>query len=163
MAEGPATVQPTMFVDDLEDLVLATLTVLEGPSGMIGEPLKITARTTTLGRDPKQADIAFYSDTQSSISRLHATIELDEDNAFRLIDENSSVGTRLNGRPIPSNSPVRLDDGDEIVLADLSQRGVKMRFNYASEEDSQAPAGTADDRTHLLTDFDLPLPGVDDE
>ena len=160
--EGPLTVQPTMFVDDLDDLVLATLTVLEGPSGMIGEPLKITARSTTLGRDPKQADIAFYSDTQSSISRLHATIDLDEENTFRLTDESSSVGTRLNGRPIPANSPVRLDDGDEIVLADLSQRGVKMRFNFATEGDSKAPAGTADDRTHLLTDFDLPLPGEDE-
>ncbi len=160
---GPPTVQPTVFVDSVDDLALATLTVLEGPSGMIGEPLNITSRTTHLGRDPKQTDISFYSDTQSTISRLHATIELDEDNEFRLIDNSSSVGTRLNGRPIPAHTPVRLDDGDEIVLADLSQRGVKMRFNFISDEGAQAPAGTADDRTHLLTDFDLPLPGDEEE
>jgi hypothetical protein len=151
-------VQPTMFAADVEELVLATLTVLEGPTGMIGETLNITMRSTKLGRDPKRTDISFYSDTQSSVSRLHATVELDEDNAFRLTDNGSSAGTRLNGRPIPRDAGVLLDDGDEIVLADLSQRGVKLRFNFATSEDLQAPAGTADDRTHLMTDYNLQLP-----
>lgn len=161
--EDAPVVQPTMYAADVPDLVLATLTVLEGPSGMIGESLNITTRSTKLGRDPKQTDISFYSDAQSSVSRMHATVELDEDNAFRLVDNGSSAGTRLNGRPIPPDTGVLLDDGDEIVLADLSQRGVKLRFNFATSEDQQAPAGTADDRTHLVTDFDMQPPDIDED
>ncbi len=49
------------------------------------------------------------------------------------------------------NSPVVLADGDEIVLGDLAQRGVKLQFNFARTEENASPySGTADDRTHLI-------------
>ncbi|MGA9192616.1 MAG: FHA domain-containing protein [Anaerolineales bacterium] len=141
----------TMFQAELPELALATLTVMEGPSGMIGERLKVTGIKVSIGRDPSQSDISFYSDAESSVSRLHCTIELNDDNAFRLTDKNSSAGTRLNGRRIQANSPVVLADGDEIVLGDLAQRGVKLQFNFARTEEQASPySGTADDRTHLI-------------
>lgn len=152
-AEPEAQVMRTMFAAEMPELALATLNVLEGPSGMIGERLKITTLKVGIGRDPNQADITFYSDAESSVSRLHCIIELSDDNAFRLTDNNSSAGTRLNGRRIQPDSPVVMADGDEIVLGDLAQRGVKLQFNFATTEENFSPySGTADDRTHLLGD-----------
>jgi hypothetical protein len=157
-AESDDQVMRTMFAADVPELALATLTVLEGPSGMIGERLKITTIKVSIGRDPSQSDVSFYSDAESSVSRLHCTIELSDDNAFRLTDKSSSAGTRLNGRRIQAESPVVLADGDEIVLGDLAQRGVKLQFNFARTDEISSPySGTADDRTHLIDS-----PGPDD-
>ncbi len=153
--EADDQVMRTMFQPEVPELALATLTVLEGPSGMIGERLKITSLKVSIGRDPSQADISFYSDAESSVSRMHCTIELNDDNAFRLTDNNSSAGTRLNGRRMQADSPVVLADGDEIVLGDLAQRGVKLQFNFAKTEENASPySGTADDRTHLIDNPD---------
>ncbi len=143
----------TMMASDLSPAhALATLTVLEGPKGLVEEVLRITAATTTLGRNPAQADFAFYPDEESSVSRVHCSLSL-EDNLFKLTDTNSSAGTRLNGRKIQPGAPVILADGDEIVLGDLARRGVKLRFNLATEESRGPYSGTADDRTHLMGDF----------
>jgi pSer/pThr/pTyr-binding forkhead associated (FHA) protein len=79
---------------------------------------------------------------------------LDDDNVFRLIDKNSSSGTRLNGRQIKPEVAIDLAEGDEIVLGNLAQRGVKLRFNYMSGEGDIPLSGSADDRTHLLSDKD---------
>lgn len=152
--EGKATVQPTMFSAEGHDLVLATLTILEGPSGMVGEILRIASLTTSLGRDPAQTDISFYADQQSSVSRVHCEIVLEDDNAFRLIDKNSSAGTWLNGRKIHPDVPVVIEDEDEIIMGDLAQRGVKLEFNFATQDENRPYSGTADDRTHLLPDSD---------
>jgi hypothetical protein len=151
--EAEAVAQKTMFAGDVPSLALATLTVMEGPSGMIGERLKITTLKVAIGRDPTVSDISFYADTASSVSRLHCTIKLDDDSVFRLTDKNSTAGTRLNGRRIQAEAPVALGDGDEIVLGDLAQKGVKLQFNFATSEESKSPySGTADDRTHLIND-----------
>ena len=45
-----------------------------------------------------------------------------------------------------------LDDGDEIVLGNLARRGVKLKFNLATDDDSTPFSGTADDRTHFVSD-----------
>lgn len=147
-------VSPTIIASDDSGLALGTITVLEGPSGLIEEVFRITTLKTRIGRDPSQSDISFYSDEESSISRLHCTISLEDDNFFRLTDNNSSSGTRLNGRKIQPDSPVVLDHGDEIVLGNLAQRGVKLQFNFASEEDLQQGgySGSADDRTFFMDD-----------
>ena len=148
--QGPPV---TMMVSDLSPAhALATLTVLEGPKGLVEEVLRITATTTTLGRNPAQSSFAFYADEESSVSRMHCSLSLD-DNVFKLTDANSSAGTRLNGRKIQPGVPVILADGDEIVLGDLARRGVKLRFNLATEESRGPYSGTADDRTHLMGDF----------
>ncbi|HEY4667810.1 MAG TPA: FHA domain-containing protein [Anaerolineales bacterium] len=156
---GTASVAPpsgpsvTMMASDLSPAqALATLTVQEGPKGLVEEVLRIKSATTTIGRNPAQVDFAFYPDEESSVSRMHCTLTLEE-NLFKLTDTNSSAGTRLNGRKIQPGAPVILADGDEIVLGDLARRGVKLRFNLASEESRGPYSGTADDRTHLMGDF----------
>ena len=151
---GPVEIQPTIMADDVKGLSLATLTLLEGPSGLKDEVFKITTLRTTLGRDPSRTDISFYTDEESSVSRVHCIIRLDDDNVFRLTDENSSSGTRLNGRQIKPEVAVDLAEGDEIVLGNLAQRGIKLRFNYMSGEGDIPLSGSADDRTHLLSDED---------
>jgi hypothetical protein len=151
--------QHTLIAGPLNlDRVYATLTVLEGPKGLLGEALKVTKPTSVLGRNPKTTDITFYADEESSVSRVHATLQQDA-GQFKLTDNGSSSGTRLNGRNIRPNDPVPLQNGDEIVLGDLARRGVKLRFS-AVEGGRQAPkhSGPADDRTMILD-----APDVDDQ
>lgn len=151
MADAPDEVGATVMGPDIAGaLLLATVTVLEGPKGLIDEALMVSATKTTLGRQPSLTDISFYPDEKSSISRIHATIELGDDNVFRLTDANSTAATRLNGRKISPDAPVVLADGDEIVLGDLAARGVKLRFNFVSEGGVEPHSGTADDRTHFI-------------
>lgn len=151
-AEAPEEIGATvMGPEAAAGLALATLTVIEGPKGLIDEPLKIVGQKTTLGRHPSLTNLSFYADEASSVSRIHCTIEL-TDHGFQLTDNNSSAGTRLNGRKIQPETPVDLADGDEIVMGDLARRGVKLRFNYANPEGMGPYAGTADDRTHYVGD-----------
>jgi pSer/pThr/pTyr-binding forkhead associated (FHA) protein len=141
----------------MRDQVLATLTVLEGPKGLIGEAINVVKATTAIGRNPQTTDINFYADVESSVSRVHCTIQKDGE-TFKLTDNGSSAGTRLNGRPLPANDPVVLADNDEIVLGDLGRRGVKMRFNLVSEPGEVKLSGSADDRTRIM---DEPPPDDD--
>ena len=145
----------TIVGDEVEGVSLALLTLVEGPSGLKDEVFKITTLTTKIGRDPSWSDLTFYEDEESSVSRRHCVIKLDDDNVFRLIDQGSSAGSRLNGRELQPETPVDLDDGDEIVLGNLAQRGIKLIFNYMSEDNEVPLSGTGDDRTHLLSDDDL--------
>ncbi len=154
LVEAPE-VQPTIIGDEVQGISLATLTLLEGPSGLVNEIFKITTLRTTIGRDPSRTNISFYSDEESSVSRVHCAIQLDDDNVFRLVDMNSSAGTRLNGRKIQPDVAIDLADGDEIVLGNLAQRGIKLQFNYMSEEGDVPLSGSADDRTHLLSEDDI--------
>ena len=93
--------------------------------------------------------IHFYAEEESSVSRIHCTIQRDA-GIFKLTDNGSSAGTRLNGRAIPANDPVVLADNDEIVLGDLGRRGVKMRFNIVADSGGAKYSGSADDRTRII-------------
>lgn len=145
----------TIVGDEIDGVSLALLKLVEGPKGLKDEVFRITTLSTKIGRDPSWSDITFYADEDSSVSRRHCVIQLDDDNVFRLIDMGSSAGTRLNGRKIQPEMAVDLDDGDEIVLGNLAQRGIKMIFNYMTEAGEVPLSGTADDRTHLLSDEDI--------
>lgn len=133
-----------------QDKVLATLTVIEGPKGLVGEAIRVIKPTSVIGRNPTRCDITFYAEEESSVSRTHATLQRDGD-SFKLTDNGSSSGTRLNGRQIRPNDPVILQAGDEIVLGDLARRGVKLRFDPASSKNRAAKhSGSADDRTMIM-------------
>jgi len=132
---------------------LASVTVIEGPKGLIKENISISKAITTIGRNPKMADIVFYPDEESSVSRLHCTIQLDG-KAFKLTDNNSTSGTRLNGRRLSPNDPVELQDGDEIVLGDLGKLGVKLRFGFLMDKTQLPSSGTASDKTFIMDDYD---------
>jgi pSer/pThr/pTyr-binding forkhead associated (FHA) protein len=141
----------------LMDQALAKLTVLEGPKGLIGESINIVKPTTVIGRNPQTTDIHFYPEEESSVSRVHCTIQKDGP-TFKLTDNGSSAGTRLNGRLLPPNDPVVLAENDEIVLGDLGRRGVKIRFSVVSEPGEVKYSGVADDRTRIM---DEPPPDED--
>lgn len=133
-----------------QDKVLATLTVIEGPKGLVGEAIRVIKPTTVIGRNPTRCDVTFYAEEESSVSRTHATLQKDGD-SFKLTDNGSSSGTRLNGRQIRPNDPVILQAGDEIVFGDLARRGVKLRFDPASAKNRAAKhSGSADDRTMIM-------------
>lgn len=133
-----------------QDKVLATLTVVEGPKGLVGEAIRVIKPTSIIGRNPTRCDITFYAEEESSVSRTHATLQKDGE-SFKLTDNGSSSGTRLNGRQIRPNDPVILQGGDEIVLGDLARRGVKLRFDPASGKGRAAKhQGSADDRTMIM-------------
>jgi hypothetical protein len=151
-AAAPEPRSTIIGADAYPGLTLATITVLEGPQGLVGEAFRIYMATTVIGRNPSATDITFYPDEESSVSRMHCTIQMGEDGSFRLTDNASSAGTRLNGRRIQPNEPVVLADGDEIVLGDLARRGVKLQFNLPSTQSAAPHSGSADDRTHIIGD-----------
>lgn len=148
---GAAEMQATLIGGiAYQDKVLATLTVLEGPKGLVGEAIRVIKPTSIIGRNPTRCDITFYAEEESSVSRTHATLQKDGD-SFKLTDNGSSSGTRLNGRQIRPNDPVILQAGDEIVFGDLARRGVKLRFDPASPKNRAAKhSGSADDRTMIM-------------
>ncbi len=129
---------------------LALLTVLEGPRGMVGETISLTKPVTVIGRNPDLADVVFYPEEGSSLSRVHCTIQLDG-RFFVITDSNSTNGTRVNGQLLKPSDPVQLRDGDEVVLGDLGKLGVKLRFNTAG-----GGGGESDirDRTYIVDDFE---------
>ena len=50
----------------------------------------------------------------ASISRYHSFLGVDEEGQVRLTDLGSTNGTFLNGRRLPENTPVRVQDGDRL-------------------------------------------------
>ena len=105
---------------------LATVIVEQGPAAMLHQPIAIMRARVLLGRDPSQCDIAFYKGEQSSVSGVHAVIESGQ--GFTITDRGSTNGTRVNGTRLNVGIAQPLRDGDEIVLGDLQNRGVKLRF-----------------------------------
>jgi pSer/pThr/pTyr-binding forkhead associated (FHA) protein len=73
---------------------------------------------------------------------------------FKITDNNSTSGTRVNGRRIQPNDPVELHDGDEIVLGDLAKLGVKLKFGFMMDKTQLQSSGTASDKTFIMDDFD---------
>lgn len=150
MAPAPvAEAQNTLIASPPEtEGAMATLKVLEGPPGLIGETFYISKVLTLIGRNPKVAHIVFYPNEDSSVSRHHCTIQL-EGKYFLLIDNNSANGTRINGELIKPDASVQLRDGDEIILGDLAKLGVKLQFNLLAE--TAAPKESAGlDRTFYI-------------
>jgi hypothetical protein len=152
-----ATPPPTLFDPQntliggvaYSDKVLATLQIIEGPKGLLGEPVNLTKPTTVIGRHPQRADITFYPDEESSVSRVHCTIQLDGA-TYKITDNSSTSGTRVNGERLAPNDPRVLHDGDEIVLGDLAKRGIKARFNIISAPGGQKYGATSEDRTIII-------------
>ena len=150
---GPNYVAPaTMIVGAGSGPGLGSVTVLDGPPGVVGEVYTLSKPVTVIGRNPSRCDIIFYPNQESSMSRVHCSIRL-EGRFFTLIDNNSSNGTSVNGTRIQGNDPVQLRDGDEIVMGDLAKLGVKLRFS----ERSQSVSSDLSDRTFIVDD----QPGAD--
>jgi hypothetical protein len=125
---------------------LATIIVLKGPSAMVNQPIYLTRPRVVLGRDPTATDVTFYAGEQSSVSRTHAVLEYDNAAGFSIMDKASANGTSLNGRKLNANLPEPVHDGDEVVLGDLSKRGVRLRFALGK---GSRWVGGLDDKTQI--------------
>ena len=106
---------------------LATLIVLQGPANLINQQLRITKPSTVLGRDSK-CDLTFYAGEASSVSSVHAVLQMTSPGEFTIVDSSSTNGTRVNGEKLKAGVELPLRDGDEIVLGDFANKGVKLRF-----------------------------------
>ena len=82
---------------------------ITGPGGV--ERIVDVTGTTTIGR---AADNGIVLD-DAQISRCHAML-LVQDGAVLLLDMESSNGTSVNGAPALPDEPVRLADGDVVVI-----------------------------------------------
>ena len=84
------------------------LVVLSG--GIPGAMLRLAPGGNRLGR---AADNTLQL-PDGSISRYHAFLGVDEEGQVRLTDLGSTNGSFLNGRRLPENTPVRVQDGDRL-------------------------------------------------
>jgi diguanylate cyclase (GGDEF)-like protein len=94
----------------LENKPSAYLILIRG--GIPGTMHRLVRDETTLGRAP---DSTFPLDDMT-VSRKHATIKMDAHGMVSLVDEGSTNGTFLNGRPVEAGWPVNLDEGDRVQL-----------------------------------------------
>jgi hypothetical protein len=72
-------------------------------------------------------DLAPYGAYQYGVSRMHAAIHLDKDNALVVEDLGSSNGSMLNGTRLDPFVPVLLKSGDHVRLAELD---IEMFFEH---------------------------------
>ncbi len=129
---------------------IGAIQIIEGPKGLVGENINIYKPTTTLGRGAQSADIVFYPNEPSSVSRLHCTIQFDG-KTYKLIDEKSTSGTWLNGKRLQPNTVVELRDEDEVILGDVTKLGVRFRF-YVSSDKAQSTSQKDAGRTMIIDD-----------
>jgi diguanylate cyclase (GGDEF)-like protein len=94
------------------------LVVLDG--GIPGSMLRLSNSGNRLGRSAENT----IQLPDSSVSRYHAFLGLDDEGQIRLTDLGSTNGTFLNGRRLPEQSPVRVQDGDRIQFG----AGVIVKF-----------------------------------
>ena len=82
---------------------------------------KLTIGRQTPGQVIKpDIDLSDYEAYEKGISRLHATIEFDEEQSkAHIIDMDSANGTWVNGNLIPSRSEVPIQNNDIIRLGKL--------------------------------------------
>jgi len=84
------------------------LIILSG--GIPGAMIRLAAGGTRVGRAPDNA----VQLPESSVSRYHAHLKVDDDGMARLTDLGSTNGTYLDGERIPDHTPVVLRDGNRI-------------------------------------------------
>jgi len=77
------------------------------------EKVMIRGEIFKIGKERSYVD--YFVESNASVSRSHADIVRRED-GFRIIDNNSTNHTYLNGRLIPSNEEISLEDGASILL-----------------------------------------------
>lgn len=128
---------------------LATLTVLEGPTNMIGQQLKVYTEVVKLGRDPSKSDFTFYADANSSISGLHCKIERINGGWRVAALSQSGQETFVDGSPISFDAPYPLSNGQTVRMGYPAQQPVELRFELAAQ--GQAPASKPKRQTEVDT------------
>lgn len=75
------------------------------------------AGTMLLGRDPAVSPVAALFSDSDNVSRRHACVGVDADGSAWVRDENSTNGTFVNDKPVPSGRKTPLADGDRLRIA----------------------------------------------
>jgi pSer/pThr/pTyr-binding forkhead associated (FHA) protein len=137
---------------------VAYLNVLVARSDRVGSKIEIYNNRTTLGRDPSLTDVQLYNpEDKTSVSGLHCTIFYDPGQGkFFITDDNSTNGSFLNGKRLPSNEPHELKENDEITLGDIYRQGAKLRFELAA---GQPAHSIEDEMIPIENDFNVDLDG----
>lgn len=109
--------------------LVSRLVVLEGPN--IGTEYPLAERRLLIGRG-EECDIAL---NDTSVSRVHADIEPDEGGRYRINDQQSSNGVRVNGVDVQSTT---LYSGDIIELGDVQLQYVPQGQPFTKSDHPQA-------------------------
>jgi pSer/pThr/pTyr-binding forkhead associated (FHA) protein len=120
-ARTPSGMLPENEIKNLQAGQIA-LTIEGGAQPVILEG----RREYFLGREAQEqqtpdVNLSPYGGREKGVSRRHASLRLDR-RQLLLMDLGSSNGTQLNGSPLVSHEPVRLENGDEIRLGKLAIR-----------------------------------------
>jgi FHA domain len=89
------------------------------PAGTEPRRLMLDEAEVRIGRGRVDSDAAVDltgAADDPALSRLHAVLARQDDGAYTIEDVGSTNGTEVNGRALPTNEPLRLDDGDRIQL-----------------------------------------------
>lgn len=133
--ETPKAEKPASPAPPIPPGALAVLEIEDGPDAIVngmnaGKRIELHDRRVMIGRNPRQVNVQLYNiDENSSVSRVHCTIEFHEAlRCFFITDQGSASGTRVEGRPIMAHKAHSLRDGDLIELGLMDQRGAAIRF-----------------------------------
>jgi diguanylate cyclase (GGDEF)-like protein len=97
--------------------------------GMPGTMLRVGEEGMTLGRSSENT-FPFHDNT---ISRHHATVQMDSRGSVSITDERSTNGTFVNGQRIEPHRVTRLGEGDRIQLG----TGVILKLVYLDPSDER--------------------------
>lgn len=81
----------------------------------------------TIGSQSGSVDVAFSSD---AVSRVHAQVTWDGEGGCKVVDNNSTNGTWVNGKKLPVGLPTHLQLGDTI---DFGGSKARMRLESAGD------------------------------
>jgi pSer/pThr/pTyr-binding forkhead associated (FHA) protein len=130
---NPAPVMPMVHGDGKTARIVTNTYVLLHIDNMKEPVIFSPAKRMTLGRwhdaTPRKPDIdlAPYSARENGVSRIHAAIQMQDDNVT-IKDMGSCNGTRVNGVRVQPGQFYVLSDGDEIRLGRLAIRvGIKIK------------------------------------
>lgn len=107
LSEGPSTV-----IKATSPTGQGSLIVTNGPQE--GQTIPLLLNRITVGRATNKATWEILLQ-DPSVSRPHARLEKAEEK-WRIIDLNSSNGTRVNNKEVDPSFPISLQDGDTIEL-----------------------------------------------
>lgn len=125
-----------------KDRPLAEVVVLsEGKAitqrGNVRQRVLLDRTEISLGRGNYDCDILLVTEGDDScpIDSLHCLIYYDaEEEAYFVVDNHSTYGTRVNEQELTNAQPMRLENGDDIELSKVRYGGVLLRFFILQEE-----------------------------
>jgi pSer/pThr/pTyr-binding forkhead associated (FHA) protein len=133
---------------------LAILKIIDGPAKMMNQELKIFTESVSLGRDPQMADFTFYSDSNSSISGVHAKLEL-KNGEWKVIGVSKSGNeTFLEDEAIPNFQPYPIYSGQRVRIGYIGQQPVEMEFT--AKENSHNDVKHDVNTTRVNTETTMP-------